>query len=312
MGNYIIIDGGTTNTRVCFVSDGEVVFRVRKNVGAASGKAAVAEAVSEAIKELREKSGKKSDSAKAIIASGMITSGNGLYELPHLSAPCGIQELHDGMKKVFLGEISSLPFFFIPGIKKNGKTAEDADMMRGEESELFGLCDRTETSCAYILPGSHSKCILTDEKGKICDFLTFLTGEMISSLMNGTILKNSISFCDADLKYLEKGFLHCSEYGLCETLFKVRVLDTLGKKSQSECFGYFLGAVLCGEIKRILSFEAKKIVVGGKSELRGPEAYLLRKFSKDTIVEEVSDEICENAAEIGALRIFEYGKKDEI
>lgn len=312
MGDYIIIDGGTTNTRVCFVSGGKIAFRVRKNVGAASGAAALTAAVGEAIEELREKSGKKSDSAKAIIASGMITSGNGLYELSHISAPCGIKELHDGMKKVFLREISSLPFFFIPGIKKSGKTAEDADMMRGEESELFGLCDKTETSCAYVLPGSHSKCILTDEKGKVCDFRTFLTGEMISSLMKGTILKDSISFCGADFKYLEKGFLHCKEYGLCETLFKVRVLDTLGKKSQSECFGYFLGAVLCGEIERILSFAVKKIVVGGKSELREPEAYLLRKFSKDMIVEEASDEICENAAEIGALRIFEYGRKDEI
>lgn len=305
MSDYIIIDGGTTNTRVCFVSGGEVVSRIKKGVGAANGKDALVSAIRAALEELKEKSEGASENAKAIIASGMITSGNGLYELNHISAPCGIKELHGGMKEVLFEEISNLPFWFIPGVKKSGETEEESDMMRGEESELFGLCDKTEPSCAYVLPGSHSKCILTDEKGRICDFLTFLTGEMISALSKDTILKNSISFCEADYTYLERGFLHCDKYGLCETLFKVRVLDTLGKKSKSECFGYFLGAVFCGEIKRILSIGAKKVVVGGKAELREPEGYLLNKFAKNTVIEIKNDEACENAAEIGALHIFE-------
>ena len=71
----------------------------------------------------------------------MITSEFGLYNLPHITVPAGIKELYDAMKEVTIPEISEIPFVFIPGVKVTGEGLHKTDMMRGEETELVGLCN---------------------------------------------------------------------------------------------------------------------------------------------------------------------------
>ena len=44
----------------------------------------------------------------------------------------------------------------------------------------------------YVLPGSHSKLIHVDGAGRIVDFTTMLTGEMIAALSQNTILKDAV------------------------------------------------------------------------------------------------------------------------
>ena len=298
MSGYIAIDGGTTNTRVSFVKNGEVVGRIKESTGAGDGREKLMRAVADMLNEAERDFGK----AEAIIASGMITSKNGLYELPHISAPAGIKDLHAGMKKA---RIMGFDFTFIPGIKKESKSAENADMMRGEETELAGLAEKPESDCAYILPGSHSKCILTDESGRICDFSTYLTGEMISALIGGTILKESVCYSDTDTEYLAYGFDMCEKLGINEALFKTRILDCVVGCEKPKIFSCFMGVVMHDEIKRIANIGAKKYVVGGKSELRIPETFLLRKLAGDNVFE-LTDEMCKNASALGAVKIFEY------
>ena len=80
----------------------------------------------------------------------------------------------------------------VPGVKTEGETIADADMMRGEETELIGLMEHLESAAVYVLPGSHSKLIHVDGAGRIVDFTTMLTGEMIAALSQNTILKDAI------------------------------------------------------------------------------------------------------------------------
>ena len=60
----------------------------------------------------------------------------------------------------------------VPGVKTEGETIADADMMRDEETELIGLMEHLESAAVYVLPGSHSKLIHVDDAGRIVDFTT--------------------------------------------------------------------------------------------------------------------------------------------
>ena len=144
MKNYITIDGGTTNTRISLIKDGRVVETIKLSLGARSGidnNDALKTAIADAIDTLLKKS--NGIEIEKILASGMITSEFGLYNLPHISAPSGIDELHNAMCEVRLDDISEIPFVFIPGIKVSDGELSHSDMMRGEEVEAI-VCEAVE------------------------------------------------------------------------------------------------------------------------------------------------------------------------
>ena len=236
----------------------------------------------------------------------MITSEGGFVNLEHIKAPCGIKELKEGIYKTVLPEISALDIMFIRGVKTASDDFSRLDMMRGEETEIAGLFERIEPKCLYVMPGSHSKIVHTDEEGRIASFSTELTGELMSAVSSGTILKNSVSLSgDISMEYLEKGYLYAKENGINAALFKVRVLDKLKGCKREEVLGFFKGVVLAPEIDNIIKATENKVVICGKRVLREPMAYLIEKYSDKNVVS-VDDETAENATALGAVRIFEY------
>lgn len=310
MGNYITVDGGTTNTRLSLVKDRKVMRTIKLPCGARSGidnGDSYRAAVREAISELRGDA--VGENIHRILASGMITSEFGLYNLPHISAPAGIAELHAGMCETILPDISDIPFVFIPGIKISGGELEHTDMMRGEEAELVGLTETPQGGCMYILPGSHSKLITTDAAGRICKFTTMLTGEMISALAQGTILKDAVDLTQstANDTYLIKGYEYCEAHGLNEALFKVRILKNLFGAEADEVYSFFLGAVLYGEVSKAAAADENKIIIGGREQIKKAMCTLLRHVCGKEITE-ISKEAADIAPTMGVISIFEYGK----
>ncbi len=308
MVNYITIDGGTTNTRLTLVTDGKCVDTVKYNVGARAGiedKTALKNAVKEGIATLLDRNSLKEADIKRIIASGMITSEFGLCKLDHLIAPVGISDLHKEMYETELPKISSIPFVFIRGVKLLGDSLENADMMRGEETELFGLCN--DFCGVYILPGSHSKIINVDESGKIVNFKTELTGEMIYALSQDTILKSTVDLSVDELceDYLLKGYHYCNKLGINEALFKVRVLGNLFNADKVQTYSFFMGVVLCAEINTVLKMNPQRVTVGGKKQIKEATVALLKAKTNAEIIS-VDDSIVDTSSAIGAVRIFEY------
>ena len=292
---YIVIDGGTTNTRIYTVDKSRVSLYARAEVGAGKNQG-LAEFVGKSLSEL------SLSEDTPVIASGMITSASGLYNLPHLSAPAGIRELHDGIKKVVIPEIGGREICFIPGVRT------DSDMMRGEETELAGLTDEFLPDCAYILPGTHSKCVQIDCGGRISKFFTMLKGELLSAVKTGTIAGKSFSFCETYVQdYLFLGFEFCREYGINEALFRCRTLAVLHGCTEEEVYSFCLGAVLYGETERINKISASKLIFAGKKELRKPEALLMKKYYRKEVCC-LSEETCKNAVALGAVKIFEFTK----
>ena len=109
MANYITIDGGTTNTRLSLVINGQSIDRIKCSVGARDGKAALETAVSDGITSLLENNGMSSSDITAVIASGMITSELGLVALEHTLTPAGMAELKQTMYPIVMPSICDIP-----------------------------------------------------------------------------------------------------------------------------------------------------------------------------------------------------------
>ena len=307
MANYITIDGGTTNTRVNLVINKEVVDKVFIPFGA---KASIGNreklrfAIKDAISALLTRQKLASSDITRILASGMITSEHGLMEIPHIKTPAGKRELHAAMREVVLDDISDIPFVFISGVKTDATELCGIDIMRGEEAEIFGISGGLDG--VYILPGSHSK-IVTVEGGKIIGFKTMLTGEMIATLLDGTILKGSFDLANVSLdkEYLFRGYEYCREHGINEALFKVRILKNVLKANEDELYSFYMGIILCNEVNYIISIPAQRIVVGGKKSLKDILTSLLSKYSSSEVVA-LDEGVANNATTNGVIEIFEY------
>lgn len=311
MKAYITIDGGTTNTRVSLVKDRAVLATKRIPLGARSnmdGSGRLAEAIRDAIAALLSEHSISASDVARILASGMITSEYGLCCLPHAEAPAGIPELHASMHEVTLPEISEIPFVFIRGVKVLGRTVADTDMMRGEESELYGITDGTEGHSLYVLPGSHSKLIETDTAGRISRFSTMLTGEMLAAVATGTILKDAVdlSVSEFDEEKLLEGAEYALSRGYAEALFKVRVLKNFFSGTPVEVYSFFLGAILSSEVKAIAESDAPRVVIGGRRQLKEATAILLSRYTDKEIVT-LTEETVDASSALGVIRIYEYG-----
>lgn len=312
MSNYITIDGGTTNTRVALVMAGTVRDTRKISLGnkdCVDGNGPFKTAIRDAICDILPANSLCVRDIEAVIASGMITSEYGLMEVPHITAPAGIKELHDSMAEGSFPEICPLPFWFIPGIKTGSGKLAEADIMRGEETEIMGLYREDFADYAWVLPGSHSKHIFLDSEGRISKFRTMMTGEMISAIAQNTILKGTVRL---DLEGFHSPFLvmgcdYCLENGINNALFKTRILKNVFGRSDIEVYSYFLGAVLAQEIEALKNCGAKGVVLGGRSQIKNAMAYIL-KTGTDMDVVSADDESVDSCVPLGAVRIFEYGR----
>jgi len=309
MKRYLSIDGGTTNTRISLVCDGEIKDTQRLKLGARAGlsdKTALPKALRLGINNLLKENALLESDIEKILASGMITSASGLIDLPHMTLPVGIAELKKAAFECILPEISAIPFVFIRGVKTEARTLENADMMRGEETEIFGLRNSSDGDALYALMGSHTKLIRLDESGKIQSFATTLTGELIASLSSETILKESFSldFEDFDKESLLSGFDYAITHGINEALFKVRILKNLFGKSEKEAYSFFLGVCLSGEAEAIRRTAAKKIIIGGKRQLKYAIYELLSACGMNAVM--LSDAEVDASVTKGQIKIYEY------
>ncbi len=264
----ITIDGGTTNTRLVLFNDKKkVVDRIKLHIGAGDGTVALKTAVSDGIHALA-----KGNHISAIIASGMIGSECGLTEISHISAPITKETLAKSLVKVELDDVYPAPFYFIPGVKVIAEN-QAMDMMRGEETEFFGLMDAEKITCDVIgvLPGSHNKIILFSEH-QIKDFYTSISGEVIAALSTQTILKKALPnglSSKINQEYLLKGYQAAKDMGMCAALFRLRVMDNFATLNDSEKSSYFCGAIMYDDVALIKKkYTGQTILLGGSMPLK--------------------------------------------
>ena len=307
---YVTIDGGTTNTRINLF-DNKVLDTIKIDMGARLGlqdKQGFFYGIKEAVKTILSRNNLTENDIKTIISSGMITSEGGLKTVNHIPAPAGLKELNQAIVKTQIPEITSIPFAFVPGVRLFGENFGTTDVMRGEETEIFGINKlmNIKGSGTYILPGSHSKLIFTDKNEKITDFFTAMTGEMIASLSQNTILASSVDLKNARLNdMLYEGYAYTKENGINKSLFKVRILSNFMSGTKDDAYSFFLGAVLKDEVEQVIKSKADKVYIAGRAQIKEAEALLLKRFSDKEVIS-VPDEISSVATSYGMAAVFEF------
>ena len=292
MKKYIIaIDGGTTNTRaslwdapgVCLdIVKSEVGVRITSIEGSNSSLKA---AVKGLLEQLLQRNQITYEQVEGIYACGMITSKEGLAELPHLIAPAGMQDFVAGLAKVELPDVAPLPIHFVRGLKNrdgNGLTLcdlEKMDVMRGEETETLALLDLfgNESGTLFALPGSHTKFVSVDADGNMIGCLSSLAGELLSAVTLNTILAGAVGkqFAGADYnrEMLLAGYRTARDTSLARAAFSTRMLQMFIPSNEQDRASFLLGAVLENDVAAVKSSKAlsvtrdMKLVIAGKEPL---------------------------------------------
>ena len=322
---YLTVDTGTTNTRVKVWRDDRVVAGAFAAVGvrdtAVTGnRTKLQQGVREALAAACAEAGITVAEAGAIVASGMITSNVGLHEVPHLNAPAGIEDLAAGMVDAVVPEVADQPIWFIPGVKNSIGTVdidncEKMDIMRGEEVEAFGLIRRLglREPAVFILPGSHTKFIIMDDRQRIAGCLTTMAGELLSVITNNTILANALqnSFVSSvDEQMVLKGAECARQVGLSRACFTVRILDQFTECVVEEKANFLLGAMIQTDLtalrySRTFSVRPEMpVFITGKREMRTAFHAVLRQdnFFRGQL-QAVGDEALEDVAGYGAMTV---------
>jgi 2-dehydro-3-deoxygalactonokinase len=203
-----------------------------------------------------------------IIASGMITSRNGWVETPYVPVPLGISDLAKALVKHITKDSHTI--HFITGASQD-PTGERPDVVRGEETELFGYLANHDTECrTFLLPGTHNKW-LSVEDGKITHFVTYMTGEIFALLREHSILasdESNTAFCEnaflRGLKAVQK-----RPGSLLSNLFTTRALTLFGQIQLAEVSDYLSGVLIGEEFLGSLQVDGKpsSLIIIGRNDL---------------------------------------------
>jgi 2-dehydro-3-deoxygalactonokinase len=284
-----IIDGGTTRTRLRLWTGARILWEANRKVGArdvaSHGHGLIEEAVEELLAEARHVY-----QFDAVIAFGMITSNVGLYEVPHIVAPATYESLQGAIVKRNLPIIG--PIYFIPGVKSttSAPTLADIDVldvMRGEETEVFGLRKvlQIHGQADFFHVGSHHKLIQTDDSC-VLRSITTLSGEVLAALTGETILASSAASLESvehvDLECWEKGFRTAQVQGFTRAAFCVRLVDQILDLAPARATAFLLGAVASQDMMVISS--DRPLYLYGHENVCGPLATYLRRCGRPVTV----------------------------
>jgi len=243
-----------------------------------------------------------------IIAAGMITSAQGIAEVPHVKAPAGAAELAASIHKHQLQTRPEWTLRLIPGVRTGPLTASreetlDTDIMRGEETLCIGLL-RTgalQPGSALLTLGSHWKWIAIDAEKRIAASRTSLTGEMIHAVQANTLLAASLpqhrpeAF---DPEWVDLGFREAQRSGLGRALFCIRLLDQHNHGTADQRLSFLYGAFLSSEIEH-LPTRTRSLLISGPPDL----ARLWQHYLASTgISADLLDESARESAYLQGLR----------
>jgi len=277
----ILVDTGTTNTRVWLVRDKTILEHKTAMVGvrdsARDGSTAkLRSTLHELFLEVQEQ-----EKASCVIAAGMITSALGVKDIPHITAPAGLTELAKETHCHQFPDITDLPVWLVPGIRSGAPTCDrntvsSLDMMRGEETLCAGLIELgiAPPPCTVLNLGSHWKAIQIDGEGRVSSSVTSLTGELIFATQTNTILASAVPHerpGKIHQEWAEAGLKEQRRSGLARALFCVRLLELRAECSAEERLSYLAGAYLASDFdglrKSGLMSNAQPVLITGGGAL---------------------------------------------
>ena len=265
----IAIDWGSSSFRAYLLaSGGEVLDEIASGDGIASVAAGAYPAT------LNRLVGRWLDANPSLpaIASGMVGSRHGWREAPYVPCPAGPRAVAERLTAV---EANGRRVVLAPGLSYADEAG--VDVMRGEETEIFGVADAGAR--LIVLPGSHSKWARVEE-GRVVAFKTFITGELFAALRDHTIAGAFARAAPAKAAGaafalgVERGVAAAggkTTSGLLGLLFGARALPLMGKLDPDDSGEYLSGLLIGAEIG-----EGLRLYPGEEPHVAGAEALVKR------------------------------------
>lgn len=241
---FVVIDCGSTNTRLYLINNQAVISKNEIPVGvnstAATGNnAALKEGIAAGFQQLLAQESLTLKDVRFAIASGMITSNLGLVEIPHLTAPVNIDDLATFARQYRDPAIFpvDIPVVFIPGIKnapgKGGwEGIASLDLMRGEETQAIGVLSRHKPAlpCTIIELGSTTKLIHIDAQGRLAGSMTSLSGQVYAAVLKETFIGSSVKSAepqadDFSEQIADAAYRSVQQSGLLRTILLTRFIQ---------------------------------------------------------------------------------------
>ncbi len=127
-----------------------------------------------------------------VVICGMAGSRQGWREAPYQTIPVPMSDIPRGAVKV---PEAARDVWILPGLAQRGP--EQADVMRGEETQLYGAFGARSETVTACLPGTHSKWVALRD-GAVQRFTTYMTGDLYAAVGEHTILAQSGPSPDGD------------------------------------------------------------------------------------------------------------------
>lgn len=193
--------------------------------------------------------------ALPMIASGMIGSRQGWREAPYVRCPAGLDELAAGLLPI---ESGSGRLWLVPGVTCSSADGTP-DVVRGEETQIFGCGPGAAAAEFFVLPGTHSKWMLV-EGGRIRRFLTFMTGEVFAVLTQHSILGRLMEGDAADPASFRAGLARARHGGpLLHDLFSARTLGLFDRMPKTGLHSYLSGLLIGSELAGLAALAAGEL-----------------------------------------------------
>ena len=199
------------------------------------------------------------------LMSGMVGSRQGWQEAPYCPCPAGFADLVAHLHWLEPGRLA-----IVPGLSQAARGAEPPDVMRGEETQVFGALSLLGLDSARVVhPGTHSKWVRA-EGGRITGFSTWMTGEFYALLRHQSLLARTLPAEEPgpDAPAFEAGVRRALDgAGLLHAVFGVRTLSLFDGLA-AEALPSYLSGLLVGEELRCQSLTpGEEVVLVGADKL---------------------------------------------
>ncbi|WMJ68237.1 2-dehydro-3-deoxygalactonokinase [Stenotrophomonas sp. 24(2023)] len=241
------INWGSSNLRAYLIGpDAQVLDRWETAAGvAAIGR----EAMIEAADRIRS----RWPTARHAYAAGMIGSSVGWIDAGYIDCPAGVADVAG---RLVAARIGTLEVDIVPGLACVRQVDAAPDVMRGEETELFGLWAQAGCADAPVvaLPGTHTKWVQWHD-GRIQAFMTSMSGELFDRLASAGLLASVLDGPGHDGPAFIEGVRTAASgtLGLGTLLFGVRARQVRGTLARDDTSAYLRGLLAGAEIADALA-----------------------------------------------------------
>jgi 2-dehydro-3-deoxygalactonokinase len=199
-----------------------------------------------------------------VLLSGMIGSRQGWMEAPYLPCPASAQQVAAALVDI---EFDWGKVKLVPGLSATDD-AGVAEVMRGEETQVFGVLEAMGNSGLACLPGTHSKWARVED-GRITSFTTHMTGEAYGALRGHTILGRMMREGPSDGAAFDDGVRRAGDTGgLLHHIFGARAQVLAGELAETDAAAYLSGILIGHEVRAALEGRQGQVVhVIGAPEL---------------------------------------------